>query len=511
MGEVAKLIHIRIFVSAGTTEELDKILAQIKTSLEAADYDSSVFLNEGKNEWQSVYLPYENQNNIPFAIDGFQFLSESLAAGLPFYFSSLEDPCGTHLGFTSCGGAVLFDLFAHSNRRRSYNMIAAGTMGAGKSSLLKKQFLDRASRGDYIRCFDVTGEFTYLTKYLGGKVIEPNSILNPLEILQADENENGNYAKHISKLSVMYRYLAPEATSYEVVTFENLIRELYVDWGMIPEDAKDLTEYKLSNLPANKYPIFSDLLDYIDRKIKKLSTKRENKVESQLTIKNIQTIDSVRQNVANLCLHYGEIFDGHSSIENLQGTQIVTFDISKLKAYKDSVFDSQIFNLVSLSWDNAVANGRLMKTALENQRIQMKDVIHTLIIVDESPKWINAKKIQALDQVLMFAREGRKWFTGIAFAGQSIRDYVPEQSTDEGIDAIKTLFELSTYKFIFHQDTNVSGLLGNIFDQQLTQSELKRIPKLEQGQCILSIASDRNIELKINLTTEENNIFRGGV
>lgn len=511
MGEVAKLIHVRIFISSDTIDGLNRSVAHIKNTLEASDYDASVFMNESKDEWRSIYLPYKDQKNNAFALDGFQFLSESLAAGLPFYFSSLEDDFGSHLGFTPCGGAVLFDLFAHSSRRRSYNMIASGTMGAGKSSLLKKQFLDRAARGDFIRCFDVTGEFVFLTQQLGGKVIGPEAVLNPLEILQADENENGNYAKHISKLSIMYKYLAADPSGSEVIIFENLLRSMYVDWGLIPEDAKDLSGYKISNLPADKYPTFSDFLNYINQKIKDISSKKENKMESQLTAKNLLLMDNVRKTIENICLNYGTVFDGHSSIENLQGTQIVTFDISQLKAYKDAVFDAQIFNLVSLSWDNAVANGRLMKNAYESKKIDMEDILHTLIIIDESPKWINAKKVQALDQVLMFAREGRKWFTGIAFAGQSIRDYVPEQSTAEGVDAIKTLFELSTYKFLFHQDPNVSGMLESIFDGQLTESELKRIPKLEQGQCLLSIASDKNIELKVNLTTEENMLFRGGV
>lgn len=511
MGEVAKLIHIRIFLSANTEDELNHSISQIKNSLEASDYDTTIFLNEAEDEWKSVYLPYSKQNTNIFSVSGFQFLSETLAAGLPFYFSSLEDSFGTHLGFTPCGGAVLFDLFAHSSRRRSYNAIAYGTMGAGKSSLLKKQFLDRAARGDFIRCFDVTGEFVYLTKYLGGKVIDPEQILNPLEILQADDNENGNYAKHISKLSVMYKYLAAEPSGYEVIIFENLLRALYVDWGLIPENIKDLTDLKLSNLPTDKYPTFSDFLNFINRHIKELSTKKENKMESQLTAKKLETMDNVRRTIENICINYGTVFDGYSGMENLQGTQIVTFDISKLKSYKDAVFDAQIFNLVSLSWDNAVANGRLMKNAYEDGKLELEDIRHTLIIIDESPKWINAKKLQALDQILMFAREGRKWFTGIVFAGQSIRDYVPEQSSSEGVDAIKTLFELATYKFIFHQDSNVSEMLKSIFNGQLTESELNRIPKLEQGQCILSIASDKNIEFKVNLTTEENGIFRGGV
>ena len=55
------------------------------------------------------------------------------------------------------------------------------------------------------------------------------------------------------------------------------------------------------------------------------------------------------------------------------------------------------------------------------------------------------------------------------------------------------------------------NLLNSVFGNSLTQSEIDRIPKLERGQCILSITSDVNVELKVKLTTKELDLFRGGV
>lgn len=96
-------------------------------------------------------------------------------------------------------------------------------------------------------------------------------------------------------------------------------------------------------------------------------------------------------------------------------------------------------------------------------------------------------------------------------ASQSIRDYVPEDSSETGINSVKILFELSQYKFIFRQDNNAMHLLETIFRNQLTTSELRQIPELERGQCILSITSDMNVAVDIELTNEELEIFRGGV
>ena len=51
------------------------------------------------------------------------------------------------------------------------NSLIIGVMRSGKSTLLKKQFLQRAILGDFVRAFDITGEFTELTNTLGGKII----------------------------------------------------------------------------------------------------------------------------------------------------------------------------------------------------------------------------------------------------------------------------------------------------------------------------------------------------
>ena len=96
-------------------------------------------------------------------------------------------------------------------------------------------------------------------------------------------------------------------------------------------------------------------------------------------------------------------------------------------------------------------------------------------------------------------------------ASQSVRDYVPEGTADKDVDRMKTVFELTQYKFIFHQDSNVSSLLEKIFDGELTPSQIARISKLDVGENILAIASDRNIEFKVHLPADEEAIFQGGM
>ena len=178
---------------------------------------------------------------------------------------------------------------------------------------------------------------------------------------------------------------------------------------------------------------------------------------------------------------------------------------------KPAVFDAQIFNMISLCWDNCVTNGKLMQDMLDRKEVELIDVKKFLMIIDESHRWINTKKRHALESITTYLREARKFFGGIILASQSIRDYVPEGSGDVEIDDLKKIFELTQYKFIFHQEANVLPLLDKVFENTITSSQRNKIPKLEVGENILAISSDKNLEFRVHLTKEEEYLFRGGI
>lgn len=521
LGEVIKLLRIRIFVADHSYIRLEEKVKNILAKLESNGFRAAIFLNESKTEWESMYRPYkEQQSEDLFFIYGQPLTSNALAAGNPFHFSSLQDPCGDFLGKTPCGGNVLFDEFHKSKTRRFYNSLAVGTMGSGKSTLLKKRFLTNAIKGNYVRTFDISGEFTTLTKTLGGKVLKldgTNGILNPLEVLKAEEGEEISFTRHISKVSTIYKFLTEgSADTEEVIEFEELLRELYKTFGMELVGGK--VKSQVTGLPANRYPTFSDLLAYIEGKMEEIQRKSKayEAVELDLVKHRMAIMDKIRRVLSNITNTYGSLFDGHTSIDNILDEQIVTFDLSTIKEMKPSVFDAQIFNMISLCWDNCVTNGKLMMERLrkakgEEGALDPEQVTKFLMIIDESHRWINTKKRHALESISIYLREARKFFGGIMLASQSIRDYVPEGSGAEEIDDLKKIFELTQYKFIFHQEADTLPLLDKVFENTLTQSQRNKIPKLEIGENILCIASDRNLEFKVHLTKEEDRIFEGGV
>lgn len=429
--EIVKLIHIRIYVADRSFEALERRIKNIMDKLETdSGWLTTIYLNETKNEWMSMYRPYKRQKQELFFPYGQSMTATGLAHGNPFHFSMLYDPTGTFLGKTPCGGNVLFDLFTKTQTRLYYNFLAIGEMGSGKSTLLKKQFLHNAIKGNYVRTFDISGEFSELTKTLGGKTINldgSHGILNPLEILRAGDDERISFIRHISKVSTFYKFLVGgEVDSEEIVELEECLRELYKKFGFDNETVDDNKQF--TGLPASSYPTFSDFLEYLTENIKEMQNKEYNAMEQKIVGKTLLLRDKIRKVIRNIVKTYGNLFDGHTTIENISDEQIITYNLSTIKELKPEVFDASIINMISLCWDNCVTNGKLMLKRLDEGSIKMWDVVRTLILIDESHRWLNAKKLQALDLISIYLREARKYFGGIGLASQRAADYAPEGS-----------------------------------------------------------------------------------
>lgn len=511
--EVIKLVHIRIFLAARSFEALEKKIKNIMDKLETdSGFLTTIYLNESKSEYKSMTRSYKKQKEEMFFPKGQSLTATGIAHGDPFHFSSLDDETGEFLGTTPCGGNVLLDIFQKTSTRLYYNFLAIGEMGSGKSTLLKKQFKSNAIKGNYVRTFDISGEFTILTKTLGGKVIKldgSEGILNPLEILKAGDDENISFTRHISKVSTFYKFLVGGSVdAEEIAEFEDVLKQLYSSFGLWSDDRRNI---QCTGLPATSYPTFTDYLNFLTESMKEMQEGKYSHIEEQVIVNTLLLRDKIRKVIKNIVDTYGSLFDGHTSIDNILDEQIVTFDISTLKELKNEVFDAMIINIISLCWDNCVTNGKLMLNMLREGKIKLWDVTRFLILIDESHRWLNAKKTHALDLVSVYLREARKYFGGIGLASQRAADYVPEGSDSDAVNKLKNIFELTQYKFVFRQSSNAKKLLYQIFDGELTGTQIEKIPKLEIGQCILLISGDKNIEFKVHLTKDEDMLFSGGL
>ena len=507
LGEVVQECDFRIFIPSKSLVKLEEEYEAVTKKLDSDSYKSAVFLNEMKREYESLLLSFKGQRTGLFNVEPQPLTSSQLAEGDPFAYSELIDNTGDFLGFTDSDGVVIFDEFTSSNRRKHYNSLVIGDMGSGKSTLLKKRFTYNAARGNFIRTFDVSGEFEKLTKEFGGKVIKCNGsegTLNPLEILRAGEDESTSYARHITKVKTFFRCITPQITDQSIISLETNLREFYASKNLVPERGQ------ITGLSSKKYPIFSDFLLFIDEKIESLKNQKVTDKATEVLIEN-ETIQlsKLKAVVDALVKNYGQMFDRHTSIDNITDEKIVTFDISDIKDL-GNVFVAQMFNMVTLCWDNAVSNGQIMKKLYEEENVEDYLLDKFLIIVDEAHRWVNTNMLELLDQMLKYSREGRKYFAGMLLASQSIGDFI-SNSSEKGVELLKALFSFMQYKFIFKQDTSSADVIKDTFKDSLTYSQLEDIPYLERGECILSIAGDRTIRFDVWASGEyELPIFSGG-
>ena len=530
-GAIMKTIIARIYVPAFTLAECDKRVSEIIEDLNGKGFKATVCINETKSDYRNTFLNYTQQQKTIYGRFGQGMLSSTLALGNPFHFTKLSDPEGSFYGTTETGGSVIFDLFRITQMRNSYDGIIVGVKGSGKSTLLKKTLLDRVSRGDKVRVFDAADEFLELTEMLYGKSIDlsggEKGIINALQILNIGENDRISYINHIAKVATIYKYLKPEARTEEVLVLKRLLRLLYIDYGIIDNSGNFVKP--LSELKAKDFPIWSDFLSLVKKEMVKsyltnTITKSEEEYDSltgEIKLEKATDMDvlithisdyiaSISLQVEDMCTSYGDIFNKHTTIEDFSSEQLVRFDVSNLLNFETNIFDAQIFQALSLCWDSCVQDGKKMKALWDKREIDWRDIKRSVILIDEAHRIVSAKKLAGIDQLLLFSREGRKYFISLILATQSIRDFVPDDATGLAVEQIKTLFELSTYKWVMRQDANCQQKLLDIFSGIFTGSQVANVHQLEQGEALLSVGGEESIKFHVDCSDDELRIFAGG-
>ena len=385
-------------------------------------------------------------------------------------------------------------------------------MGSGKSTLLKKIIEVQTLFGDYVRVLDPSGEYKQLVQEMGGKYLSldgSDGILNEFDIQKVDENEGVCWVQHVSKMAAIYRLRRQnQCDQNELNTYSKLLLDFYIDWGIIPEDGKITEQSSICGLPPERYPTMSDFLDYINRRIENHQPAGDPE-HSELGKKFLSQADEIRSTYENLVRNYGYLLDGHTSITNISTVQLLCFNIKTVLKLEPAICSGVLYNALMLFWDHCVRIGSRMKELYESGKIQQQDIIHSLVVVDESHHILNAQYADCVRQMTTMAREMRKYFSGIIFATQLITDNLKGDGASPEEKTVQDLFDLATYRFIGKQTATCIPILEKKFPGMYTETELYRIPSLDMGSFIVS-AGDQNLEVRIFITETENRRFEGG-
>lgn len=516
-GEVIKLTHMRIFFYDFSLEELEKRMGDTRKELNGMNHKSTIYLFQTKQEWQSLFTSYDQQTKMNYTRQGVLLPSTSVGGGVPFHHQALKDPRGIYLGQTSTGGAFLLDPFYSTQTRRSFNGFVLGKMGFGKSTFMKQLEEGLVAKNAFIRGFDKARDYYDLVESQGGKIIDlsgggDNGMINPLEIFATKTNvdgskvdEYGSFMQHLSKVSNMIRFLNPQILDIEVTEFKGLLRRFYIKYGLLTPQYIDQPEtVKVTGYAPHEYPTLSEFSKFL----------HQVKYEKP-TPQRVRTLETIRIMVDEMVEQYGPLFDGHTTITNIEDEQIVFFDIDGISQLDKEVFNCQLFTALTLIWNHSLKNGRKVKRLREKQieqdgRVTYEDLRYFMVLLDECHNIINANNIFAVEYVVSFEREMRKFSAGVFFATQSPNEILPESASDKSVDTIKTVFELTQYKVFLNLDNSVMGRMRDVLGSSLTETEYQMLPELKIGQAIVQTSSNESYTVTFDPETEQLNRFKGG-
>jgi hypothetical protein len=508
--EQIKELQIRLFVYGATRAQLDRNLEDVKLRLRQMEFQAELLLNEQEYAFHSLTQSCHEQHKNTNRRHGSGVPSYALGLSWPFNNVELLDPHGIYIGDTDSGGKVCIDLFEKTLSRKSYDMVVVGTKGSGKSTLLKLFMKNYAIRGHYVRVLDCTGEFVTLAKLLGGTVISMDGTsgrINCTEVFAGIGGDNTTFAQHLSKLNAIYKLITPDSSDYERNEFEGYVRRLYEEKGLY-NPAKGTHSGSLAGRPPEEYPTLSDLLSIIRADL--YTDKTRKSVNSDLSASKRTRLENIELTIENLVNNYPELFDSATSLPDLTSQHVVVYNVQSLAHMKDEIFQAMMFNILNLMLADVARIGGRSKERYENGEA-IWQVPKLILIIDEAHRFINTKNQMVLDFMQRIVSEGRKFFTSLFLASQSIRDFAPEaKEGDPALDKLKRLFELVQYKFVMQQDTNSTQLLHSVFGDGITESQLAAIPQFRTGEAIL-LTGEQNLHMSVVATRKDLvERFKGG-
>ena len=325
-------------------------------------------------------------NEVPISNYERNMVAGGIATLIPISNPNLSHDRGIFIGRNIYTNAPVYvDTFIGPPTLPNPHVFICGTSGGGKSVALKTLTARNiASTGCGAFFIDVEGEYTNLTKMLGGKVIKikqgESTGLNPFD-LEPDSNGKKQFLNILDK--------AMETTEIEIV-----VNQLYADRG-INSDVNSLYEKNGGRLDNGKY-----VIGKIPKKMPTLSDFQRKLAE--------------RNNcpeLAKLLIPYLKgnslgIFDCESKINSNE--EIICFDMSEIKDEFTKLYSS--FVILTWVWQKFVLKNKQKKK---------------IIVCDEA--WLFLKFKESADFLVNVARRGRKYNVPLFIGSQFIDEFLSSE------------------------------------------------------------------------------------
>lgn len=470
-------VTLRFLVADNDLQRLKERTLDIVNELEQSGLSAFIPTNLTQEEYLSV--PFEgNRIKTPFPV------YDTLARQFPFYYQSHIDKHGLFFGYTATGGLNILNTFTRTQERNSYDLLAVGVKGGGKSVTLKSMLEEQILLGNKVMVLDIESEYHAMAKVYDGQIIKMNqrSRINPLQIttsvsykveedISAEDNARANYASELSRIRTFMSMYIPQIDVYTLEIFMDLVTECLSDCGIFPDT-------DVSFLSPDSFPTFTDVVGKIRLKLEK--------GRGYISQKLIDAYSDLEVYLKQLSGDgaYANMFDGATNVD-IQNNNLIVFDVKTISEMSENVYNAQLFNILTIMWATVCRNvdhNQFLVNPLDRRNV--------VCLIDEAHRFISVKYPQVTEFIEKLVRRTRKYDAGLWFATQSILDFIPNGDT-AAAEQIKVIFSLVQYKILLKQAPESIETLHKIFPQ-FTVAELNASVQFIPGQMLLSLGAGRN-------------------
>ena len=472
-------VTLRFIVSDNDLDRLQERTLDIVKELEQQGLSAYIPSNTMLQEFLSIIFD-GNTIQTPFPV------FDTLSRQFPFYYQSHIDPTGLFFGYTATGGLNILNTFTRTSERNSYDLLAIGVKGSGKSVTLKDMLEEQLLLGNRVLVLDIESEYRSMAEVYNGQVIKMNqrSRINPLQITKAvdskveedilpEDDAKANFASELSRIRTFMSMYISDIDMFTLEAFMDLVTESLNEKGIYPD-----TDVRF--LPPEKFPTFSDVMKKVKDKLY-IEGNRE-----RLTSKLIESYSNLEVYLRQLTGDgaYASMFDGATNVD-ISNNDLIIFDVKTISDMAENVYNAQLFNILTIMWST------VCKNVEHNQYlINPWDRRNVVCLIDEAHRFISVKYQQVTNFITNLVRRSRKYDAGLWFATQSILDFIPSNDS-AAAEQIKVIFSLVQYKLILKQAPESIEMLHKIFPQ-FTDFELNASTSFMPGQMLLSLGSGRN-------------------
>lgn len=426
-----------ITIPAETIDELNETAKEVESTLGSLliiSKHSTLQMEEGF------------KSSIPLGIDKLDVTrnmdTTSLATTFPFTTASLTANKGVLYGINEHDGSlVIFDRFSLENA----NTVVFGKSGAGKSVLVKLETLRSLMFGAEVFVIDPEGEYTTLTKALGGEEVaftfSTPVKMNPFDlsgIVEEGENELG---LKILSLHALMRVIMGQLSPPEDALLDRALVLTYKQKGITPDPATQKNE------PPLMEDLYKALLGMEEPEAKRLAERLEKFVKGSLA----------------------GIFNQRSNFDIKN--PLTVFNIKELEAELRPI---AMFIILDFIWTKI-------------KRVTKK----RLLVVDEA--WYLMKNPDSANFLYGIAKRARKYYLGLTTITQDVEDFL---DTDHG----KAIITNSSIQILLKQSTAAIDKLTDVF--YLSGGEKHLLLSTEVGEGLF-FAGSSHVAIRIIASPDE--------